>query len=104
MRLNKAERSCYRPLPRPDHPLLLIPTWDFPRLYAIVCFPSYFVFSTDSNLDESLFLQVTSTHSAPYYIHLVEGGAQASGQLLRVVIGPKVHEKQVRCLYEHVTV
>src|SRR6266545_2156899 len=42
--------------------------------------------------------------SAFYYIHFIESGAQAAGQLLRVIIGPKVHEEQMRRLYQHVTV
>src|SRR5258707_6687742 len=54
--------------------------------------------------DECLYLQVTNTHSALYHIHLIESGAQATGQLLRVIIGPKVHEEQMRCVYQHVTV
>src|SRR2546422_576916 len=78
-----------------------------PGLYAIACFAGWFVFQRNfkrhpGNLDESSFLQVTNTHSSLYYVHLIKSGTQASGQLLRVVISPKVHEKQVRGLDEHV--
>src|SRR5258706_68888 len=54
--------------------------------------------------DECLYLQVTNTHSALYHIHLIESGAQATGQLLRVIVGPKVHKEQVRHFHQHVTV
>src|SRR6266511_5644300 len=42
--------------------------------------------------------------SAFYYIHFIESGAQPTGELLRVVVGPEVHKEQVRRLYQHVTV
>src|SRR5258707_3983364 len=54
--------------------------------------------------DECLYLQVTNTHSALYDIHLIESGAQSTRQLLRVVVGTKVHKEQVWRLYQHVTV
>jgi hypothetical protein len=36
---------------------------------------------------------------ALYHVNLIERSAQSSGQLLRIVVGPKVHEKegQIAC-------
>src|SRR5690348_352293 len=42
--------------------------------------------------------------SAMRDVHLVERGAQSLGQLLCVVMGPKMHEEQARLVVEHVIV
>ena len=37
-------------------------------------------------------------------VDLVESSAQALGELLRVIIGPEVHEEKARLLIQHVAV
>src|ERR671933_905694 len=52
----------------------------------------------------NLYRPADSGVSAPFHLHLVEGGAKPLGELLRIVVRPEMHEEEARLLAEHVVV